>query len=77
MLFIWCYQNLKFLQYASHILKHWIVSNVISKFTLRSSGIPRSRRVSLDSPLVLSMCVLAILLLQPLSISYFSKLLQR
>ena len=31
---------MKFLQYASDILKHWVVSDVKSKFTLRSSSIP-------------------------------------
>ena len=39
MLFILWYQNLKFLEHASDILKRRIVKDIKSKFTLRSSGI--------------------------------------
>ena len=44
MLFIWCQQYLKFLQYTSDILKRWVVSDVKSEFTLRSSGIPSFKK---------------------------------
>ena len=44
MLFIWGLQNLKFLQYASDILKRCIISDAKNKFILRNSGIPSFKK---------------------------------
>ena len=65
MLFIWCQENLKFLRYASGILKVSLLSDVLV--------LPRSRNLSLNSRLFLSTFVLTILSFLPLCISYFSK----
>ena len=58
-------------------MNFWRVTDVKSKFFTCVLLFPRSRELSLDSPLTLSICMLTILSLKALSNWYFSTSLQR